>query len=346
MTPTWQIIVGDARQRLADLPAGSVHTVVTSPPYFGLRDYGTADWTGGDPACVHQGVGGRGRDPKASSTLARAVDLPHVGGAPHRGGDPWRCRCGARRVDRQIGLEPTPDEFTAALVDVFREVRRVLRDDGTVWLNLGDSYADKDLLGIPWMVAFALRDDGWCLRSDIVWHKPNPMPESVRDRPTRSHEYVFLLAKSPSYFYDADAIREQDSGEPAGNGFAGRQDHRISGGLAAGGTVERVTERTRTLDGEPVADAGAWARPVAHSRVQPTARTSVAQPSCECGTADWTPGVVLDPFAGAGTTLMVALRRQRSAIGIELNPELARQRIVDDAPLLNATSELPAEVAA
>lgn len=179
----WRIIEGDCRESLRTLDAGSVQTCVTSPPYFGLRDYG------------HDG---------------------------------------------QIGLEPTPDEFVAELVSVFREVRRVLRDDGTLWLNLGDSYASdfkgtgglnskqptnagslyaprkfnhgakpKDLLGIPWRVAFALQADGWYLRSDIIWSKPNPMPESVTDRPTKAHEYVFLLSKSPRYFYDADAIREK-----------------------------------------------------------------------------------------------------------------------------------------
>jgi DNA modification methylase len=210
---SWRIIEGDCRDRLAELPAGSVQTCVTSPPYFGLRDYG------------HDG---------------------------------------------QIGLEPTPDEFVTALVGVFREVRRVLRDDGTVWLNLGDSYnnravnrpsshqaglgfesdhlgtswrdhaangrarmsisdgdlKEKDLLGIPWLVAFALRADGWYLRSDIIWAKPNPMPESVTDRPTKAHEYLFLLSKSPRYWYDADAIRENDGGLPSGNGFV--RDHRLT----------------------------------------------------------------------------------------------------------------------
>jgi DNA modification methylase len=190
MAEGWRILAGDCRTSLATLDAGSVQTCVTSPPYFGLRDYG------------HDG---------------------------------------------QIGLEPTPDEFVAALVEVFRGVRRVLRDDGTVWLNLGDSYSgyhgnarvgdapapsdkgehyrenmrptvigngikQKDLLGIPWMVAFALRADGWYLRSDIIWSKLNPMPESVTDRPTKSHEYVFLLSKGPRYAYDADAIREADQG--------------------------------------------------------------------------------------------------------------------------------------
>ena len=184
------LLLGDANTRLKELPAGSVQTCVTSPPYWGLRDYG---------------------------------------------------------VDNQLGLEATPEEYVTNLVSVFREVRRVLRDDGTVWLNLGDSYAGsgkgqmkdgshastsgslqrtskgtlsgglpvdykglkpKDLVGAPWMVAFALRADGWYLRSDIVWSKPNPMPESVTDRPTKSHEYIFLLSKSARYYYDADAIKE------------------------------------------------------------------------------------------------------------------------------------------
>src|SRR5690554_2162246 len=173
---------GDALETLRRLPDGSVHTCVTSPPYWGLRDYG---------------------------------------------------------VDGQIGLEETPEEYVEKLVTIFREVRRVLRDDGTLWLNLGDSYATKpcggigrnakvtatkkaiqksagipqglkpkDLVGIPWRVAFALQADGWYLRRDIIWHKPNAMPESVKDRPTAAHEYIFLLSKSPRYYYDADAIRE------------------------------------------------------------------------------------------------------------------------------------------
>lgn len=169
------LLVGDARERLSELPDGIVQACITSPPYFGLRDYG---------------------------------------------------------VDGQIGLEGTPQEYVERLVDVFREVKRVLADDGTLWLNLGDSYAGswgasalwgvkpKDLLGIPWRVAFALQADGWCLRSDIVWAKPNPMPESVRDRPTRAHEYVFLLSKSERYFYDHEAIKEPAvSDHPSGNGF-------------------------------------------------------------------------------------------------------------------------------
>ena len=183
--PTLTVLTGDCIEQLKTLPDASVHCCVTSPPYYGLRDYG---------------------------------------------------------VEGQIGLEDTPELFVAKMVEVFREVKRVLRDDGTLWLNLGDSYADggrgggmegdrgekqrsnegallgrkkapvgfkhKDLLGIPWMVAFALRADGWYLRSDIIWHKPNPMPESVVDRPTKSHEYVFLLSKNERYYYDTAAVRE------------------------------------------------------------------------------------------------------------------------------------------
>lgn len=234
-----QILVGDCRDRLRELPDASVHCCVTSPPYFGLRDYGTVTWEGGDPDHTHDRVparGGRGGSGAPGKNTANAFpsDLPAS-----------LCSCGAARVDRQVGLEPTPDEFVAAMVEVFREVRRVLRADGTLWLNLGDSYSgsgkgvwnapeerkaavketyrpsekvhtsapppglkQKDLIGIPWMVAFALRADGWYLRQEIIWAKPNTMPESVRDRCTKSHEHIFLLTKSPRYYYDSDAIAE------------------------------------------------------------------------------------------------------------------------------------------
>lgn len=243
MTPRWEILEGDCRDVLKTLATGSVHTVITSPPYFALRDYGTATWEGGDPGHEHEPAK-RGSDCKVwTGTLGGTANLARPAGAGNRGGDAWTCSCGATRVDQQIGLEPTPDEYVSALVDVFRRVWRVLRDDGTCWLNLGDSYAaagghggqgvssqrqgrtnveqqnrgptrvpegykTKDLLGIPWMVAFALRADGWFLRSDVIWGKPNPMPESVTDRPTKAHEYVFLLTKRPRYFYDGAVIRE------------------------------------------------------------------------------------------------------------------------------------------
>lgn len=243
---TIRILVGDARERLRELPDNFVHCVVTSPPYFGLRDYGTAKWEGGDIACRHV-VGemrrGLGLAQSPANTRGGAIKVAETPDIQARAVCP---HCGARRTDNQIGLEETPAQFVAALVDLFREVRRVLRDDGTVWLNLGDSYnayngnrgssasldrrrdaavhvrpklpggsglttstlKNKDLIGIPWRVAFALQDDGWYLRQDIIWAKPNPMPESVTDRCTKAHEYLFLLAKSERYAFDQQAIME------------------------------------------------------------------------------------------------------------------------------------------
>ena len=192
-----RIIQGDCRDGMAKLPDKSVHCCVTSPPYFGLRDYGTAEWEGGDPDCDHQGQIMRKHHISDNKEKPREFYKSECG------------KCGALRKDEQLGLEETPEEFVEALVSVFREVRRVLRDDGTVWLNLGDSYGrDKNLIGIPWRVAFALQADGWYLRQDIIWNKPNVMPEACKDRCTKSHEYIFLLSKQPKYFYDLDAIRE------------------------------------------------------------------------------------------------------------------------------------------
>lgn len=246
--PHNKILIGDALAHLKGLPDRCVQTCITSPPYWGLRDYGTATWKGGSQDCDHrQGRPGAGRaDGKVDERFQRNRD-----GAGTMGGD---CRkCGARRRDDQIGLEKTSDEFCAKMVEVFREVRRVLRDDGTLWLNLGDSYngsggiggqgkshtnqgqvdrpdnragwsglKPKDLIGIPWRVAFSLQADGWYLRSDIIWSKTNPMPESVTDRPTKAHEYVFLMSKSAKYFYDAEAIKERGAGrERFGNWKSG-----------------------------------------------------------------------------------------------------------------------------
>jgi len=298
-----RILIGDCLEVLRGLPRGMAQTCVTSPPYYGLRDYG------------------------------------HAG---------------------QIGLEATPDAYVARLVDVFREVRRVLRDDGTLWLNLGDSYAsdskwggatggkhvkalhgeagagrgkrqtgmkDKDLLGIPWMVAFALRADGWYLRSAIVWHKPNPMPESVRDRPTSAYEQVFLLSKRASYYYDAAAIAEQSEGrELFGNSRSKghceqRQDN-----------DRRDMTPTETRNARNVWTIATQPYSGAHFATMPPALAE------RCIKAGSKPGdMVLDPFGGAGTTGLVADRLGRSATLIELNPEyarLARERITADAPLL------------
>ena len=237
-TDDWLTLYGgDCREALASLPADSVDCVVTSPPYWGLRDYGTATWTGGDETHEHAGMELRTSDTGGPKQQTKR------GSIGVRSGD---CACGATRTDSQLGLERTPEEYVANMVAVFREVRRVLKPSGTCWLNLGDSYATgggsvgrapgggdqgerfiragmiatqpnrmkleglkpKDLVGIPWRVAFALQADGWYLRSDIIWSKPNPMPESVTDRPTKSHEYLFLLTKSPRYYFDADAVRE------------------------------------------------------------------------------------------------------------------------------------------
>jgi DNA modification methylase len=291
------------REQLRLIPDASVQCCVTSPPYFGLRDYGR---------------------------------------------------------DGQIGLEGTPEAFVGALVEVFRDVRRTLRDDGTLWLNLGDSYArdsrvrwdstihtsnawkcsqamrdapnvvrdaglkPKDLIGIPWRVAFALQADGWYLRQDIIWHKPNPMPESVRDRCTKAHEYVFLLSKSQSYYFDANAIKEPEvCGRKRGpalhpdgvstNGNAGLA-RRESDGLRNRRSVWTVT--TKPFKG-------------AHFATFPP---DLIEP---CILAGSKPGdVVLDPFGGAGTTALVARRHGRASVYIDLNPDymqIAKTRLAESA---------------
>lgn len=271
------------------LADNSVQTCVTSPPYWGLRDYGVQD---------------------------------------------------------QLGLEPTPEQYVANMVAVFREVRRVLRDDGTVWLNLGDSYASgeigrhdaktdraygkrddgerqhnkidsglkpKDLVGIPWRVAFALQADGWYLRSDIIWHKPNPMPESVTDRPTKAHEYVFLLTKNARYYFDQDAVKEKqtqstiermaESGEPIGT-------------IPADGT--RNIRTVWTIATQPT--------PFAHFATYPE---KLVEPCIKAGSRE--NDVVLDPFAGSGTTGIVARRLGRHFVGLDLSRaylhDIARRRL-------------------
>lgn len=347
MSASWEIRQGDVLDRLREMPDESVHCCITSPPYYGLRDYG---------------------------------------------------------VDGQIGLEETPEEFVGKLVEVFAEVRRVLRADGTLWLNLGDSYAGswgaqsrgasdngtstltgsplsgrqiaahpkrsgktgsiptganykpKDLLGIPWMIAFALRADGWYLRRDIIWSKPNPMPESVADRPTSAHEYIFLLSKSPTYFYDAEAIREarSTSRDPVPDGWAVEGTH----DAVSHSRRDRSTEKPRghsrrhagfndRWDGMSKAEQSARGRnkrsvwevatrpyPEAHFATFPEKLVEpMVLAGCPAG------GTVLDPFVGSGTTLKVAVERGRDGIGIELNPEyvkLAERRLAGVTPPLFA----------
>ena len=378
---TIRVEIGDCREVLARLPDQSVHCCVTSPPYFGLRDYGTAKWDGGDPDCAHTGSVQRTAPPETEKQASNRGALAVASGD---------CRCGAIRVDEQIGLESTPDEYVAQMVAVFREVKRVLRDDGTVWLNLGDSYSSggrttqtvqtvrrsqvvdnkrkgatsrnlngdaasgkqeylngtamrppvvdglgsKQLLGIPWRVAFALQADGWYLRSDIIWHKPNPMPESVKDRPTKAHEYIFLLSKSPRYYYDAAAIAEKatlrgttETVDLSYSDGASRNDNAPSSALR----IDREQRNRRTVWTVPTSPYSG-----AHFATFPPA---LIEPCILAGCPEG--GTVLDPFGGAGTTGLVADRLQRNALLIELNPdyaELARNRIHDDAPLFSAIS--------
>lgn len=374
---TVRIITGDCRDVLATLPDESVHCVVTSPPYWGLRNYG---------------------------------------------------------VDGQIGLEASPDEFVAEIVAVFREVRRVLRADGTLWLNLGDCYATgagkvgdhpgggaqgaawkdrgattqpnrmpipglkpKDLVGAPWRVAFALQADGWWLRQDIIWSKPNPMPESVTDRCTKAHEYLFLLSKSERYHFDQEAILEESSpnsharlaqdvqaqigsaradagGKTNGNMKAvarrgggnrshkgteayeaGAPEHRTKAGLVAFSEKQRkLAEAGSGIKNNDSMDAALAIMPP--MRNKRSVWTVATQPFSEAHFATFPPaliepcilagcpagGTVLDPFGGAGTTGLVADRLGRDAVLIELNPEyaeMARRRISGDAPLLAEVAE-------
>ena len=275
---------GDALAVLADLPDRSVDCIVTSPPYFGLRDYG---------------------------------------------------------VDGQIGAEPSPGEFVAALVAVFREARRVLADDGTLWLNLGDSYVhkkasgpqgrdgeratrtftadaaggwsglpDKNLLGIPWRVAFALQDDGWILRSDIIWHKPNAMPESVTDRLSNRHEHLFMFSKKPRYWFDLDPIREphESTAARAGvNALRGQVAIRPTGpNSGAYSEHGRNPGDVWTIATQPFSEA--------HFATMPPALAErCVQAGCKPG------GTVLDPFSGSGTTGLAAARHGRRYVGIDLN---------------------------
>lgn len=383
---TWTLLQGDCLEQLKTLPGESIHCCVTSPPYWGLRDYG---------------------------------------------------------VDGQMGLEPTPDEYVAKMVEVFREVKRVLRKDGTLWLNLGDSYTcggrktrdpgqskkhpafedwgkgrpetpdglkPKDLVGIPWMVAFALRADGWYLRSDIIWSKPNPMPESVTDRPTKAHEYIFLLSKSSKYYYDAEAIKDPlarpeellrktpavfggrnkhdgyGTRKHSGNEYVGTYTGRnkrsvwtvttkpfkeahfavfppeipencIKAGTSekgccpeCGASWERIIEKETCFEGgsgkagrtaEEVNTLGKWAGKQYGKNIKlgPVIITSTTgwKPACTCGTDRTIPCTVLDPFAGAGTTLWVAEQLGVNSIGIELSPDycdLIRRRMATIEPNL------------
>ena len=299
-----KILHGSCLDRLKDLEDQSINTCITSPPYWGLRDY--------------------------------------------------------NGESEQLGLEETPEEFVENLVNVFREVKRVLRDDGTVWLNLGDSYSSggrttttnqtlrgnkdygvtrpkpsegikpKDLIGIPWRVAFALQADGWYLRQDIIWHKPNPMPESVKDRCTKAHEYIFLLSKSVKYYFDNEAIKEDASTvatkrNKMGEGYQAdyAKGKRFSDGERVWGSTKRNKRSVWTVTTKPYKEA--------HFATFPM---DLIEPCVLAGCPEG--GIVLDPFGGSGTTAQVANSHNRDAVLIELNEEyieIAKERIAPDGDL-------------
>jgi len=307
-------------EQLKKIESETVQTVVTSPPYWGLRDYGTASWKGGRDDCDH----------------ISGLDKPRSGrplGKFHGGDDKFhttpfkdKCgKCGAVRIDNQIGLEKTPEEYIERMTAVFREVKRVLKGDGTIWVNMGDGFNEKQLTGMPWRLAFALQSDGWYLRSDIIWSKPNPMPESVTDRPTKAHEYIFLLSKSPRYYYNADAIRDKCEygrrewsnidGNMAGIGFNGDRGH-----ATVAGKSENPMRNKRS-----VWEITTQPYPEAHFATFPE---KIPELCIRAGTK--LKDTVLDPFMGSGTTCAVAKKLGRQWIGIELNPEyikLAERRI-------------------
>jgi len=300
------ILQGDCLEVLRTQPDDFVDCCVTSPPYYGLRSYLPEDH-------------------------------------PDK--------------EYEVGLEQTPEEYVSKLVEIFREVRRVLKPKGTLWLNLGDSYAanggarsygssdgtvgrgyapgknnkaprglkPKDMIGIPWMVAFALRVDGWYLRSDIIWHKPNCMPESVTDRPTKSHEYLFLLSKSKKYYYDAEAVKEPNISNAPRTTKNGEGNGELGHGHFGQSENGRNKRTVWTINTKPY--KGAHFATFPEKLIEPCILAG-----CPGG------GIVLDPFFGAGTTGVVAKKLSRSFIGIELKPEyvdLARKRIASAQPPLS-----------
>jgi DNA modification methylase len=354
-----KVYFGDCRDSMRKMKQEGiiVQTCITSPPYYGLRDYGTGTWIGGDANCSHK------RDSKFSEKTI--TGHKNMGGAVGDGIFKSVCKnCGAVRQDLQIGLEESPQEFIDNLVEVFACVWDILADDGTLWVNLGDSYynyrpgkgqrvvansiasqkasefdhsakrgnkldgfKEKDLMGMPWRLAFALQDFGWHLRQDIIWHKPNPMPESVKDRCTKSHEYIFLLSKKPHYYFDNEAIKEEahttddtdrdrDSGKL--NSVPGRS--RMAG--------------LKTNHYEMKNKRDVWSVSVkpyhgAHFAVYPE---ELVEPCVMAGSR--VGDIVLDPFFGSGTTGAVAQKLGRQYIGCELNKDyepLQKERLKQQA---------------
>lgn len=378
MAKRYLILQGDARQRLKQLPGDSIQMVVTSPPYWGLREYSVSDtWWGGDPGCTHTPVdfvkagisGGLGvadfqhhyrpkRSCKGGPNFQIVADQHQA----------WCSECDAWRG--QLGQEPTPEMYVKHLVEIFREVHRVLKPDGTVWLNIGDCYAGsgkglmgdktqapragekqatnkgttvagiqkmavpngakpKDLVGIPWMVAFALRADGWWLRSDIVWTKPNAFPESVTDRPTRSHEYVFMLAKGASYYYSREAVREEAATSSKKRVAQATFDQQTGGpkdyattGVNPNRSMRKALENFARNPGRQMRDVlviNTEPSPYEHYASFPLALAEI------CILAGSRPNdMVLDPMCGISRAGLAALKHGRKYIGIDLGEDYVR----------------------
>jgi len=307
-----KVMQGDCRTVLKDFPESVVNTCVTSPPYWNLRDYGTAEWEGGDDNCDHRYYkGGHGELSKVQTQSKGNQFYQYKG----------ECKkCGATRHDSQFGMEDDLDDYISHLADIMDEVSRILKPDGTLWLNIGDCYGGnnpinqdgrkgfsnqpivqrkvkaiaglhpKNLMGIPWKVAFELQDRGWILRSDIIWHKPNPMPESVKDRPTNAHEHIFLLSKQPNYYYDYKSIMEE-------------------------AVTEDYTEEGKRNKRNVWKIRAAMYRG-AHFATFPI---DLIIPCIQAGSPKG--GLVLDPFMGSGTVAFVSKRLGRDYTGVELNPD-------------------------
>jgi len=400
-----KILQGNCIDKIKELDDNSIDCVVTSPPYWGLRDYGTASYEGGDPDCKHTITDGI-IDNKNNKLIER----------PDRASDKKNCvKCGAKRIDKQLGLEPTYQEHIQNILELFRVLKPKLKESATIWLNYGDSYAatvngtkvkdmkknlqknriknkgkingvyddrafvdkpfstiqgslkPKDLVMIPNRIAIALQDDGWWIRSEIIWHKPNPMPESVRDRPTSAHEKIWLITKNKKYYYDADAIRE-----PLASSSLTRLNQpnlknqkgstRANGGKKSNGNMKAVfskknikgnfSERgvTRTTEGlnlktqlEKINPLGKNKRNVWTITTKPCKEAHFAtfpkdliEPCIKAGCPEG--GIVLDPFGGSGTTGIVAAFNNRNAILIELNQnyiDIANKRIDKEVGLFN-----------
>lgn len=419
---TVTILEGNCLDTLKSLPANSVQCVVTSPPYYGLRDYGTPPhvW-GGDPECAHDwheyiqpaangilhdgGMSGETLSGNSGTRQPKKSDFCSICGA-------WR---------GNYGLEPSPELYVEHTVLIFREVFRVLKDDGTLWLNLGDSYAGsgkgfmadgsvaagkkqstnkgsveisedvvrskrmergsgrwgggnipatgnlkpKDLIGIPWMVAFALRADGWYLRQDIIWNKPNPMPESVNDRCTKSHEYIFLFSKSRKYYFDQESILEPVSGNTharvSQNVAAQIGSFRANGGAKTNGPMKAVIRTPKQqAAGSGIKNNDSFNNAIAlqvQERNKRSVWTVTTKPYKGAHFATYPPDLiepcilagtkegdtVLDPFNGSGTTGAVAIKHHRNYIGCELNPKyikLTNRRLSQVQPVLIPVSAL------